>query len=218
MEMAQASKSSAAFDATLRARTEAEIQGAHFGGCADAIGVLPMLLRDYLAQKLTGSVEGIEQRLAQWLDEREHWRNAVKAATNATERQRLRTALAGKIDGLLEKLRGFKGDCPAASDVREHILNVLDDLLSIVEPELPAHMQRATCWYCDQDLTLHPSIEVELERAVKIAAWSGWPADLVRTKLRPVLGDGDAVLRSDWGAILIRRADGSLFAVRRLDG
>ena len=90
---------------------------------------------------------------------------------------------------------------------------MLDDLLSID----PAHMDRATCYRCDADLTLHPDIESEIEKAVKIAAWSGWPADLVRARLRPVLAPGDVVLRSDHGAIAVRRADGSLFAVRKTD-
>jgi hypothetical protein len=202
----------------LRARAEAEIEGMHFGGCADAIGVLPMLLRDYLAEKLTGSVEGIEQRLEQWLDERERWHNAVKAAVSAGDRQRLRTALAGKIEGLLEKCRTFKGDCPAASDVREHILNLLDDLLSIVEPNLPALIDRLTCWRCDADLTLHIDAAAEIERGVKAATYSGWPADLARTKLREVLRPGDAVLRCDLGAMLLRRADGTTFVVRKIDG
>lgn len=217
MEMAQTSKSSAAFDAGLRARTEAEIEGMHFGGCADAIGVLPMLLRDYLAQKITSGVEGIEQRLEQWLDERERWHKAIKAAVSGGERQQLRTTLAGKMEGLLEKLRTFKGDCPAASDVREHILNLLDDMLS-VEPKTRAHMQRATCWRCDADLTLSPDVENEIEKAVKVAAWSGWPADTVRSKLRPVLGAGDVVLGSDLGAILVRRADGTTFTISKIDG
>jgi hypothetical protein len=188
-----------------------------FGGCADAIGVLPMLLREYLAGKPIASVEGMEQRLEQWLDERERWHNAIKAAISAVDRQRLRTMLAGKIEGLLEKLRGFKGDCPAAADSREHILNLLDDLLSI-DLAAPKNMERKTCWNCDADQTLSPDVELEIERAVKAAAWSGWPADVVRTKLRPVLAPGDRVQRSELGAIVVRRADGSLFAVRKLDG
>src|ERR1700722_20375170 len=108
MEMARSSKSPAAIDA-LRTRTRVEIAGMRFGGCADAIGVIPSTLRDYLAGKPLNNVQGIEMRLEQWLDERERWRNAVKAAVSAGERQRLRTSLAGKIEGLLEKLRGFKG-------------------------------------------------------------------------------------------------------------
>ncbi len=213
MEMARPSKSPAAIEVTLRARTKAEIAGMRFGGCADAIGCLPMLLREYLADKPIASTEGMEQRCEQWLDERERWHSAVRAAVSAGECRRLRTALAGKIEGLLEKLRGFKGDCPAAADAREHVLNLLDDLLSID----PAHMERATCWRCDADLTLRPDIESEIEKAVKAAAWSGWPADLVRARLRPVLAPGDAVLRSELGAIVVRRADGSLFAVRKTD-
>ncbi len=213
MEMARSLKSSDAIETTLRARTKAEIAGMRFGGCADAIGVMPTTLRDYLADKPLNNVQGVEMRVEQWLDERERWRNAVKAAVNAGECRRLRTALAGKIEGLLEKLRGFKGDCPAAAECREHVLNLLDDLLSID----PAHMDRATCWRCDADLTLHPDIESEIEKAVKIAAWSGWPADLVRARLRPVLAPGDAVLRSDHGAIAVRRADGICFAVRKAD-
>jgi len=213
MEMARSSKSSDAIETTLHTRTKAEIAGMRFGGCADAIGVIPTTLRDYLAGKPLNNVQGIEMRLEQWLDERERWRNAVKAATSAGECQRLRTALAGKIEGLLEKLRGFKGDCPAAAECREHVLNLLDDLLSID----PAHMDRATCWNCDANLILSPDIESELEKAVKVANWSGWPADLVRSRLRPVLVHGDMVIRADVGAILLRRADGSLFAVRKTD-
>jgi len=212
--MARSLKSLDAIETTLRARVKAEIAGMRFGGCADAIGVMPTTLRDYLADKPLANVQGIEMRLQQWLDERERWRNAVKAAVSAGECQRLRTASAGKIEGLLEKLRGFKGDCPAAAECREHVLNLLDDLLSID----PAHMDRATCWRCDADLTLHPEIESEIEKAVKAAAWSGWPEDLVRARLRPVLAPGDAVLRSEHGAIVVRRADGILFEVRRTDG
>lgn len=217
MEMARLSKSPAATEVTLRTRTKAEIAGMRFGGCGDAIGVIPSLLRDYLAEKPLNSVEGMEMRIEQWLDERNRWHNAVEAAVNAGERQRLRTALAGKIEGLLEKLRGFKGDCPAAAECREHILNLLDDLLSI-EPKAPARMERATCWRCDANLLLPPDTENEIEKAVKGAAWSGWPADLVRARLRPVLAPGDAVLRSDLGAILVRRADGTTFTVRKIDG
>ncbi|MGA6973510.1 MAG: hypothetical protein WBY93_17930 [Candidatus Binatus sp.] len=203
---------------TLRTRAKAEIAGMRFGGCADAIGVMPTLLRDYLAEKSLNSVEGTEMRVEQWLDERERWHNAVKAAVSAGECQRLRTALAGKIEGLLEKLRGFKGDCPAAAECREHILNLLDDLLSI-DLKAPAHMERTTCWNCDADQTLSPpDIETEMERAVNARAWSGWPADTVRTKLRPVLSSGDRVLRVQPGAIVVRRADGILFAVRKNDG
>ncbi|MGC1400191.1 hypothetical protein [Candidatus Binatus sp.] len=213
MEMARALKSSDAFETTLQMRLKEEIAGMRFGGCADAIGILPTLLRDYLADKALKSVEGMEMRVEQWLDERKRWHESVKAAVSAGECRRLRTTLAGKIEGLLEKLRGFKGDCPAAAECREHVLNVLDDLLSID----PAHMDRATCYRCDADLTLHPDIESEIEKAVKIAAWSGWPADLVRARLRPVLAPGDVVLRSDHGAIAVRRADGSLFAVRKTD-
>jgi hypothetical protein len=212
MEMARSLKSSDA-GTMLRARTKAEIAGMRFGGCADAIGVLPMLLRDYLAEKPIASIEGMEQRLEQWLDERERWRNAVKAAVTAGECKRLRTALAGKIEGLLEKLRGFKGDCPAAADTREHVLNLLDDLLAID----PAHMDRTTCWNCDANLSLPPDVDSEIERAVKSAGWFGWPGDLVRTKLGRALSAGDRVLRGDHGAILIRRADGNLFTVRKID-
>jgi hypothetical protein len=213
MEMARPSKSSVAIEVTLRTRTKAEIAGMRFGGCADAIGVIPSALRDYLAEKPLNNVQGIEMRVEQWLDERERWRNAVKAAVSAGECQRLRTALAGKIDGLLEKLRGFKGDCPAAAECREHILNLLDDLLSID----PAHMDRATCWNCDASLVLPPDIDGEIERAVKSADWWGWPQDLVRIKLRRTLSTGDYVVRADAGAMLIRRADGRLFVVRRTD-
>ena len=78
-------------------------------------------------------------------------------------------------------------------------------------------MDRATCWRCDADLTLPPDTENEIEKAVKAAAWSGWPADLVRARLAAGFGAGDAVLRSDLGAIVVRRADGSLFAVRKTD-
>lgn len=213
MEMARPSKSPAAIEVTLRTRTKAEIAGMRFGGCADAIGVIPSLLRDYLAEKPLNNVEGMEMRIEQWLDERERWHDTVKAVVNAGECQRLRTALAGKIEGLLEKLRGFKGDCPAAAECREHILNLLDDLLSID----PAHMDRATCWNCDANLTLSPDIDSEIEKAVKVAAWSGWPEDLVRSRLRPILVNGDAVIRTDMGAIILRRADGSLFVVRKTD-
>jgi len=214
MEMARPSKSPAAIEVTLRTRTKAEIASMRFGGCANAIGVIPSALRDYIAEKPLDNVQAIEMRVEQWLDERERWRSTVKAAVSAGECQRLRTALGGKIDGLLEKLRGFKGDCPAAAECREHILNLLDDLLSID----PAHMDRATCWRCDADLTLSPDIEDEIEKAVKAAAWSGWPADLVRARLRPVLASGDVVLRSELSAIVVRRADGGVFAVRKTDG
>jgi len=213
MEMSRPSKSQPETEVTLRTRTKAEIAGMRFGGCADAIGVMPTTLRDYLAGKPLNNVQGTEMRVEQWLDERERWRNAVKAAVSAGECQRLRTALAGKIDGLLEKLRGFKGDCPAAAECREHILNLLDDLLSID----PAHMDRATCWNCDANLTLSPDVDSEIERAVKSAGWFGWPGDLVRTKLRRALSEGDRVLRGDLGAMLIRRADGTLFTIRRID-
>jgi hypothetical protein len=217
MDMSRPSKSQPETEVTLRTRTKAEIAGMRFGGCADATGVIPSTLRDYLAGKPLNNVQGVEMRLEQWLDERERWRNSVQAAVSAGERQRLRTALAGKIDGLLEKLRGFKGDCPAAAECREHILNLLDDLLSI-DLKAPMPMERPTCWRCDADLTLHPDIESEIERAIKAGAWAGWPADLVRARLRPVLATGDAVLRVDHGAIAVRRADGSLFAVMRTDG
>lgn len=216
MEMPRPSKSQPDTEVTLRTRTKAEIADMRFGGCADAIGVIPSTLRDYLAEKPLNNVQGTEMRLEQWLDERERWHNAVKAAVSPGERQRLRTTLAGKIEGLLEKLRGFKGDCPAAAECREHILNLLDDLL-LVDRKAPAHMERTTCWNCDADQTLYPDIEREIEKAVKAAAWSGWPADLVRARLRPVLAPGDAVLRSELGAIVVRRADGSLFAVRKTD-
>ena len=110
--MARALKSSDAFETTLQMRLKEEIAGMRFGGCADAIGVLPTLLRDYLADKALKSVEGMEMRVEQWLDERKRWHESVKAAVSAGECRRLRTTLAGKIEGLLEKLRGFKGDCP----------------------------------------------------------------------------------------------------------
>ena len=64
MEMARSFKSSAATEMTLRARTKAEIAGMRFGGCADAIGVMPTPLRDYLADKPPNNVEGIEMRLS----------------------------------------------------------------------------------------------------------------------------------------------------------
>ncbi len=115
--MARALKSSDAFETTLQMRLKEEIAGMRFGGCADAIGILPTLLRDYLADKALKSVEGMEMRVEQWLDERKRWHESVKAAVSAGECRRLRTTLAGRSKGCSRSSADLRATAPRRRNV-----------------------------------------------------------------------------------------------------
>ncbi|HVA82487.1 MAG TPA: hypothetical protein VNF29_16275 [Candidatus Binataceae bacterium] len=185
-------------------------------GFALAMGLSPETLVDWYAGKYDGDAKRVEKIVGKFLEGREAVWSAIKAEPHRFEA--ISEELAGQVERAASQLVQEAGCSHKAELIEAALRNALRDLC-LATRRGPTEAPPSICWRCGADQNLPPpEVEREIERNLKSAGWSGWLEASFRERCRAVMASGDRIIGIRQGAVTLRRGDGSILEIARLDG